>query len=97
MVNVRFLYCSYTCQSAQRSTYEGCRLRRSPGLSSSCIAKWTGVRSSPFWTKQGKPGARYVVFRCFDAMNAGVTGKVAYYESIDMLDARHPQTTWLLA
>ena len=36
-----------------------------------------------------KPGARYVVFHCFDDLDAD-GGR--YYESIDLLDAYHPQT-----
>ena len=36
-----------------------------------------------------KPGGTYVVFRCFDTL--GRSGS-KYYESIDMIDARHPQT-----
>ncbi|WP_331374444.1 molybdopterin-binding protein [Sinorhizobium chiapasense] len=59
----------------------------------SCIAKWTGVPLAAVLDEAGaKSDARYVVFRCFDTMNLGLSGEVAYYESIDMLDARHPQT-----
>ena len=57
----------------------------------SAIAKWTGVpladvldRASP------QPQARYVVFHCADPMRAD--GTQPYYESIDMIDAYHPQT-----
>ena len=34
-----------------------------------------------------KDKARYIVFRCADTLNGG-----DYYESIDMIDAYHPQT-----
>lgn len=59
----------------------------------SCIAKWQGV---PLGTvlnlAQPKPGARYAVFHCFDAIERSVSGEVFYYESIDLIDAFHPQT-----
>ena len=38
------------------------------------------------------PSARYVVFLCFDSLANGFNGPIRYYESIDLLDARHPQT-----
>jgi DMSO/TMAO reductase YedYZ molybdopterin-dependent catalytic subunit len=54
----------------------------------SCIAKWTGV---PLWRildeVQPKPTARFVVFRCYDKLD-----DLSYYESCDLVDARHPQT-----
>lgn len=59
----------------------------------SCIAEWTGVPLSVVLDRAGaKPGARYVVFKCFDTMENSLAGPVKYYESIDMIDARHPQT-----
>jgi DMSO/TMAO reductase YedYZ molybdopterin-dependent catalytic subunit len=59
----------------------------------SCIAKWTGVPLALI-LDQARPllNARYAVFHCFDAIEAGLSGEVLYYESIDMVDARHPQT-----
>ena len=59
----------------------------------SCIAKWTGVPLAAI-LDQARPllAARYVVFHCFDAIERGLSGEVLYYESIDMVDARHPQT-----
>jgi DMSO/TMAO reductase YedYZ molybdopterin-dependent catalytic subunit len=59
----------------------------------SCIAQWTGVPLSLI-LDQARPllNARYVVFHCFDAIERGLAGEVLYYESIDMVDARHPQT-----
>jgi DMSO/TMAO reductase YedYZ molybdopterin-dependent catalytic subunit len=59
----------------------------------SCIAKWQGV---PLGTvlKLAKPKvtARYAVFHCFDAIERSLSGEVFYYESIDLIDAFHPQT-----
>jgi DMSO/TMAO reductase YedYZ molybdopterin-dependent catalytic subunit len=59
----------------------------------SCIAKWQGV---PLGTvlklAQPKLTARYAVFHCFDAIERGLSGDVFYYESIDLIDAYHPQT-----
>lgn len=54
----------------------------------SAIGKWTGV---PLGTLLGMaalaPEARYIVFRCADDFRG-----TAYYESIDLVDAFHPQT-----
>ena len=59
----------------------------------SCIAKWTGT---PLGTvlNLAKPTltARYAVFHCFDATQRSLAGEVFYYESIDLIDAYHPQT-----
>jgi DMSO/TMAO reductase YedYZ molybdopterin-dependent catalytic subunit len=59
----------------------------------SCIAKWQGV---PLGTvlklAQPKVTARYAVFHCFDAIERSLSGEVFYYESIDLIDAFHPQT-----
>lgn len=56
----------------------------------SCIAKWTGTPLSRVLDEAGvKPAARFVVFRCYDRY--GGDGDL-YYESCDMIDARHPQT-----
>ncbi len=59
----------------------------------SCIAEWTGV---PLATvlKEAKPKqqANYVVFRCFDTIERSLSGGIKYYETIDMIDANHPQT-----
>jgi DMSO/TMAO reductase YedYZ molybdopterin-dependent catalytic subunit len=59
----------------------------------SCIAKWTGVPLG-FVLDQAKPKltARYAVFQCFDTIERGLGGEVKYYESIDLIDAYHPQT-----
>lgn len=59
----------------------------------SCIASWTGVPLSQLLDMaRPKPGARFAVFSCFDTMENGFTGPIKYYESIDLRDARHPQT-----
>ncbi len=59
----------------------------------SCIAKWTGV-PLPLVLDEAKvkPAARYVVFHCLDSIERGLSGDVKYYGSIDLIDARHPQT-----
>jgi len=56
----------------------------------SVIGEWTGVPLAWLLDRARlRPGARYVVFHCFDDLdnNGG-----RYYESIDLLDAMHPQT-----
>jgi len=59
----------------------------------SCIAKWTGTPLAGVLDQAGVlPSARYAVFSCLDTMENGFTGPVRYYESIDLVDARHPQT-----
>ncbi len=56
------------------------------------IGEWTGVRLETLLDEAGlKPEARYIVFHCFDALNQQPDGE-RYYESIDLIDARHPQT-----
>jgi len=57
----------------------------------SSIGKWTGARLGPLLDQAGlKPNARYLVFHCADSLEAGPQGR--YYESIDLIDAYHPQT-----
>jgi DMSO/TMAO reductase YedYZ molybdopterin-dependent catalytic subunit len=59
----------------------------------SCIAKWTGVPLALVLDEaKVKPEARYVVFHCLDTIERGLSGDVKYYGSIDLIDARHPQT-----
>ena len=54
----------------------------------SAIGKWTGVPLGALLDEvQLQPDARYIVFRCADDFNGR-----AYYESIDLVDAFHPQT-----
>ncbi len=60
----------------------------------SCIAKWTGVQLSRVLDQAAiKPEARYVVFRCYDPIqDTPFEPADLYYESIDLISARHPQT-----
>ncbi|WP_375394884.1 molybdopterin-dependent oxidoreductase [uncultured Sphingomonas sp.] len=54
----------------------------------SAIGQWTGVPLGGLLRDAGLlPAARYVVFHCADAL-----GMANYYESIDLIDAFHPQT-----
>ena len=54
----------------------------------SAIGKWQGPRLSRVLDLAGLlPAARYVVFHCADRF-----GSTPYYESIDLIDAYHPQT-----
>lgn len=56
------------------------------------IGEWTGVRLETLLDEAGlKPEARYIVFHCFDALDQREGGE-RYYESIDLIDAHHPQT-----
>ncbi|HEX3483755.1 MAG TPA: molybdopterin-binding protein [Micropepsaceae bacterium] len=59
----------------------------------SAIGQWTGVPLS-FLLKQAemKQNAKYLVFRCADDLIGSRDGSGLYYESIDMVDAFHPQT-----
>jgi DMSO/TMAO reductase YedYZ molybdopterin-dependent catalytic subunit len=57
------------------------------------IAKWTGARLGPLLDQAGlKREARYVVFHCADSLEPSPDGSGRYYESIDLIDAYHPQT-----
>jgi DMSO/TMAO reductase YedYZ molybdopterin-dependent catalytic subunit len=58
------------------------------------IAKWTGARLGPLLDKAGlKPEARYIVFHCADDLGGPAPdGSGRYYESVDLIDAYHPQT-----
>ncbi|MBS0563741.1 MAG: molybdopterin-binding protein [Proteobacteria bacterium] len=59
----------------------------------SCIAKWTGVPLALVLDRAGpQAAARFAVFRCYDVIEQSLAGGILYYESIDMIDARHPQT-----
>jgi DMSO/TMAO reductase YedYZ molybdopterin-dependent catalytic subunit len=56
----------------------------------SAIGQWTGVPLGALLNLAGmQPAARYVVFYCADILE---TGADPYYESIDLIDAYHPQT-----
>ena len=64
----------------------------------SCIGKWTGVPLAAILSRAGvRPEARFVVFHCADTLDdGGAFGvdpeTIRYYESIDLIDAAHPQT-----
>ena len=59
----------------------------------SCIAKWTGVPLAAVLSEaRPKVNARFAVFHCYDALEKSLSGEVKYYESIDLIDAYHPQT-----
>lgn len=54
----------------------------------SAIGKWTGLPLKPLLDAAGPlPAAHYVVFHCADDFDGD-----PYYESIDLIDAYHPQT-----
>jgi DMSO/TMAO reductase YedYZ molybdopterin-dependent catalytic subunit len=56
----------------------------------SVIGQWTGVPLAHLLDlARPKPGARHVVFHCFDDIRGDGS---RYYESVDLLDAYHPQT-----
>jgi DMSO/TMAO reductase YedYZ molybdopterin-dependent catalytic subunit len=55
----------------------------------SAIGKWTGVQVSRVLAlAQPAQQARYVVFHCYDRDDQGTS----YYESLNMVQAAHPQT-----
>jgi DMSO/TMAO reductase YedYZ molybdopterin-dependent catalytic subunit len=59
----------------------------------SAIGKWTGVPLAEVLRATGVlPGARYAVFHCADELEKTLDGSGRYYESIDLIDAFHPQT-----
>ncbi len=59
----------------------------------SCIAKWTGAPLAKILDLVDvQDKARYLVFECFDTIEEGLSGSIKYYESHDLIDARHPQT-----
>lgn len=60
----------------------------------SSIGQWTGARLGPLLDRAGlKDTARYLVFHCADTLDpAAQDGAGRYYESIDLIDAYHPQT-----
>lgn len=59
----------------------------------SCIGKWKGTPlAAVLAAARVKPEARYVVFRCADNMAPQGAPTQRYYESLDLLEATHPQT-----
>jgi DMSO/TMAO reductase YedYZ molybdopterin-dependent catalytic subunit len=58
----------------------------------SCIGKWKGPMLSTILDRVAlKPEARFIVFHCADKLSNGFAS-VPYYESIDLIDAFHPQS-----
>ena len=54
----------------------------------SAIGEWTGPQLSAILEQVTlKPEAKYIVFRCADSFR-----DTPYYESVDLVDAYHPQT-----
>ena len=59
----------------------------------SSIGKWKGARLGLLLDQARlKPNARYIVFHCADELEQTLDGTGQYYESIDLIDAYHPQT-----
>jgi DMSO/TMAO reductase YedYZ molybdopterin-dependent catalytic subunit len=59
----------------------------------SAIGKWTGVPLGNVLALTGlKPTARYLIFHCADELEKTLDDSGRYYESIDLVDAFHPQT-----
>jgi len=59
----------------------------------SAIGQWTGVQLARVLALvKPRPDARFVVFHCADAFDGDDGEAAPYYESIDLQDARHPQT-----
>ena len=59
----------------------------------SCVGKWTGVPLGVVLRQARlKPNAKYIVFHCADTLGDSLDLPNKYYESIDLVDAFHPQT-----
>jgi DMSO/TMAO reductase YedYZ molybdopterin-dependent catalytic subunit len=59
----------------------------------SAIGSWTGPPLSSLLDRVGlRPEARFIVFHCADETLRYLEGRDTYYESIDLIDAFHPQT-----
>ncbi len=59
----------------------------------SCIAEWTGAPlASVLAAARLKPQARFIAFFCADQLEQTLDGSGQYYETIDLIDAAHPQT-----
>ncbi|WP_454854441.1 molybdopterin-binding protein [Rhizobium binxianense] len=59
----------------------------------SAIGKWTGVPLGTLLKAAGlHPTARFAVIYCADELEKTLDGSGRYYESIDLIDAFHPQT-----
>jgi DMSO/TMAO reductase YedYZ molybdopterin-dependent catalytic subunit len=59
----------------------------------SSIGQWKGARLAAVLDRAGlKPDARFIVFHCADTLDPSDPKNGRYYESIDLIDAYHPQT-----
>ena len=59
----------------------------------SCIGQWKGAQLSALLQTAGlKPQARYIAFFCADTLEQTLDNTGRYYETIDLIDAFHPQT-----
>ncbi len=59
----------------------------------SCIGEWTGAPLRNILANaRPKQNARYVVFHCADDMSSDENTEQLYYESLDLVEAFHPQT-----
>ncbi|HVZ68369.1 MAG TPA: molybdopterin-binding protein [Rhizomicrobium sp.] len=59
----------------------------------SCIGEWTGAPLRLILARaKPKENARYVVFHCADDMSSDGEEEQFYYESLDLIEAAHPQT-----
>jgi DMSO/TMAO reductase YedYZ molybdopterin-dependent catalytic subunit len=59
----------------------------------SCIGQWKGAQLSALLAIAGlKPQARYIAFFCADTLEQTLDNTGRYYETIDFVDAFHPQT-----
>jgi DMSO/TMAO reductase YedYZ molybdopterin-dependent catalytic subunit len=59
----------------------------------SCIGKWKGALLGPILASAGlTSSARYIAFYCADTLEQTLDGTGRYYETIDLVDAFHPQT-----
>ncbi len=59
----------------------------------SAIGSWAGPQLSAVLDRVGlRPETRFIVFHCADEVLRYIEGRDTYYESIDLIDAFHPQT-----
>ena len=59
----------------------------------STIAKCKGVPLRTILEKAGiKSSGRFILIRCYDALTSGLSSPDLYYETMDLVDAFHPQS-----